>query len=256
MYRHYLATPLRRAFNVAFRQQVRFFDDEFAYAPSSISMLNKEEDSGIMVEAYSPYGFKLNNNIRIFGPCALFPRSILHWNVQGPEDISEDSLSLFCLLAPKPDILLLGVGSDTSKFDKRLIRYLRSKNISFEILTTDHACSTFNFLNAERRFVAAGLIPPNFESDESQGVAVKIGGLSNSAFMFQTGIFEAPKEPEKVKNITKELLGEDNEKLWDVFQKKYLKRHDSIKEESEKHDEKEYLKKDPLNQDKTEDEKK
>lgn len=34
--------------------------------------------------------------------------------------------------------------------------------ISFEILTTEHACTTFNFLNTEGRNVAAALIPPKY----------------------------------------------------------------------------------------------
>ncbi|GAB1609671.1 NADH dehydrogenase [ubiquinone] 1 alpha subcomplex assembly factor 3-like [Argonauta hians] len=254
MFRHSLAKPLRRVFNAAFRQQVRFFDDELNYMPSSLNMLNKEEDSGIMVEAYSPHGFKLNNNIRIFGPCVLFPRSILHWNVGGPEDINEDSLSLFCLLEPRPDILILGVGNDTSKVNKNLIRYLRSKKISVEILTTDHACSTFNFLNVESRFVAAGLIPPNFEADSAQGYAERIdqGGINDKAFQLSTGIFEIPEDSEEVKRISKELYGENNEKLWNVF---YKSRQRSKPEESDLHNPEDYMEKELPKEDKTEKEK-
>jgi len=37
---------------------------------------------------------------------------------------------------------------------------MRSKKISLEILSTERACATFNFLNAEHRCVAGALIPP------------------------------------------------------------------------------------------------
>nr|KAG5699524.1 hypothetical protein BaRGS_020083 [Batillaria attramentaria] len=67
------------------------------------------------------------------------------------------------------NILILGIGEYGAKYDKNIIKYLRQHKINVEILPTDQACSTFNFLNAERRVVAAGLIPPTyiqFENDE------------------------------------------------------------------------------------------
>jgi NADH dehydrogenase [ubiquinone] 1 alpha subcomplex assembly factor 3 len=33
-------------------------------------------------------------------------------------------------------------------------------HISIEVLTTEQACATFNFLNAENRYIAGALIPP------------------------------------------------------------------------------------------------
>ena len=35
----------------------------------------------LYVDSYSTFGFKLNNGFRIMGPCALFPRTALAWNV-------------------------------------------------------------------------------------------------------------------------------------------------------------------------------
>jgi NADH dehydrogenase [ubiquinone] 1 alpha subcomplex assembly factor 3 len=32
--------------------------------------------------------------------------------------------------------------------------------ISIEVLTTEQACATFNFLNAENRYIAGAVIPP------------------------------------------------------------------------------------------------
>lgn len=37
---------------------------------------------------------------------------------------------------------------------------MRGKNINLEVLPTERACATFNFLNAEGRCVAGALIPP------------------------------------------------------------------------------------------------
>jgi hypothetical protein len=46
-------------------------------------------------------GFRLNNGMYVLGPMAIFPRTVLSWNVGSVDEINEDSLSLFCLLEPK-----------------------------------------------------------------------------------------------------------------------------------------------------------
>ena len=48
---------------------------------TTVQILNKVQDQGIFFEAYSPLGFLLSSGIRVMGPCAVFPKSILHWNV-------------------------------------------------------------------------------------------------------------------------------------------------------------------------------
>ena len=45
-----------------------------------MSILNNEMD-GLGINGFSQLGFLLNNGLRVIGPCAIFPRSILHWNV-------------------------------------------------------------------------------------------------------------------------------------------------------------------------------
>ena len=48
---------------------------------TTVTMLSKEDDDYLYVEAYSQMGFRLSNGFRIVGPCVLFPRSVLHWGV-------------------------------------------------------------------------------------------------------------------------------------------------------------------------------
>ncbi|KAK3587568.1 hypothetical protein CHS0354_004858 [Potamilus streckersoni] len=150
------------------RSAVRRHNIEGDYIKTSMTFLGEEDEDYIHITAYSNMGFKLLNGPRIFGPCAIFPKSILHWNVSSVGDINEDSLTLFCILEPKIDILILGTGDDTKKFNYKLVKYLRSKGIGVEVLPTDLACTTFNFLNAERRPVAAGLIPPTYISMDNE----------------------------------------------------------------------------------------
>jgi len=51
------------------------------------------------------------------------------------------------------------VGDYGQQVKKETQQFVRSKGISLEILTTEHACTTFNFLTVESRCVAAALIP-------------------------------------------------------------------------------------------------
>jgi len=127
---------------------------------STVSILNEDEEAGLLISSYSKAGFRFNNGMVAIGPIALFPRTVLSWNVASPSDITVESLSLFCQLEPKIDILVIGVGDAGSKVDLKVIQYMRSKKISLEILSTERACATFNFLNVENRCVAGALIPP------------------------------------------------------------------------------------------------
>lgn len=130
------------------------------YKQTDIKMLSQEEGEKIYILRYGVTGFKLQSGLRILGPMAVFPRSILHWNIQDCNDINEESLSLFTLLYPKPDILVLGIGDPGTKLSPDVFKYLRSKRLNVEILPTDMACATFNFLNSEHRYVVGGMIPP------------------------------------------------------------------------------------------------
>lgn len=87
----------------------------------------------------------------------------MSWNVSNYEEINEESLSLFCMLEPKIDVLVIGIGdqSVTIDFSRKIIKFMQKFAINVEVLNTEQACATFNFLNAEGRMIAAAMIPPN-----------------------------------------------------------------------------------------------
>lgn len=41
---------------------------------TSVSILNKETENGLMINAFSQMGFRLNNGMMVVGPMAIFPR--------------------------------------------------------------------------------------------------------------------------------------------------------------------------------------
>ncbi|XP_050047293.1 NADH dehydrogenase [ubiquinone] 1 alpha subcomplex assembly factor 3 [Dermacentor andersoni] len=127
---------------------------------TTVSVLNKERIDMLLVDSYSTAGFRLNNGLFVVGPIALFPRSVLQWRVKSSYDIIEESFSLFTLLEPKLDVLVIGLGDSGETLDMKVVQHLKKKKIAVEMHPTAIACSTFNFLNVEDRNVAAAMIPP------------------------------------------------------------------------------------------------
>lgn len=66
------------------------------------------------------------------------------------------------ILEPKLDLIIIGTGDkiDDLNFHKRIYPIIKAKRFNVEILPTESACATFNFLNAEGRYIAAALLPP------------------------------------------------------------------------------------------------
>ncbi|XP_063240376.1 NADH dehydrogenase [ubiquinone] 1 alpha subcomplex assembly factor 3 isoform X1 [Bacillus rossius redtenbacheri] len=158
---NFLKNVKRFGLRYSLELSVRHYGYE-ASGKTTVTILNKELSLGLMVDSFSQLGFRLNNGMSVLGPMAIFPRSVLSWNVESSRDINEDSLSLFFVLEPKIDILVLGIGDEGNNFRlwEDLYRTIHRHKINVEILPTEQACSTFNFLNVEGRCVAAGLIPP------------------------------------------------------------------------------------------------
>ncbi|XP_054881821.1 NADH dehydrogenase [ubiquinone] 1 alpha subcomplex assembly factor 3 [Poeciliopsis prolifica] len=148
-------------------------DDEI-YQRTSVSIMKREENNGFLIHNYSPMGFNIDGN-RVLGPCAVIPPAILQWNVGSSEDITEESISLFHMLEPPIEILVLGTGRRVERVNPSVLALLKKKRIALEVQDTPNACATFNFLTSERRLVAAGLIPPSYsralevKQDESVG---------------------------------------------------------------------------------------
>lgn len=106
-------------------------------------------------------GFRFVNGSVILGPLVIFPKTILCWNVASAKDINRKTLSLFTILDPKPDIVVLGLETN---YNQNAIREMKKplleNNISVEVLPVERACGVYNFLCEEGRYVAAAMVPP------------------------------------------------------------------------------------------------
>lgn len=93
----------------------------------------------------------------------IFPRSVIGWNIGEAAGINEASLTLFKVIDPRPDIIVLGLDQKYPRDAPFLVdfeRIMKELKIKYEIHHVKHACTTFNFLNAEKRYCVGALLPP------------------------------------------------------------------------------------------------
>ncbi|KAM6325268.1 NADH dehydrogenase [ubiquinone] 1 alpha subcomplex assembly factor 3 [Podargus strigoides] len=133
-------------------------DDEL-YQRTRLTVLEPESPNIMFIEGYTNRGFTVSGDL-VVGPCAILPRAILQWNVGSYRDITLESLSLFRLLEPQIEILVLGTGDRVERLHPTVLKQMRACGIAVEVQDTANACATFNFLTSEKRLTAAGLIPP------------------------------------------------------------------------------------------------
>ncbi|CAL8080365.1 unnamed protein product [Calicophoron daubneyi] len=174
--------------------------------------------SGIYFSGYNEHGFLLNNGKRIFGACAAFPCNAFAWNVKDVNDIDEEALSLFFALEPPLDVLIIGKGETKIQANYREILNICFKHkLCVEVLPTQAAVGTFNFLNSEGRYVGCGVIPPRRLDvyDHADEKARKLLAAEEAENLIESQGIEFPKlqddEPkERLQMPRSPLLGTGN----------------------------------------------
>ncbi|XP_032680928.1 NADH dehydrogenase [ubiquinone] 1 alpha subcomplex assembly factor 3 isoform X1 [Odontomachus brunneus] len=127
---------------------------------TTVTFISKEIGPRILISKCNKDGFTLHNGMVILGPTVLFPRQALCWNIASAKYINDTTLSLFTVLEPKPDLLIIGVDSQYNlQFIRSTQKLMYKYNITVEILPVFQACKVFNFVNEEGRYVIAALIP-------------------------------------------------------------------------------------------------
>ncbi|CAI5447715.1 unnamed protein product [Caenorhabditis angaria] len=205
---------------------------------SRISYLSTEmlEAKQIGVRGLSCYGFRLLDGQFLYGPIALFPKTALSWRVATQNDITPESLSLFAALEPKIDILVLGCGDkkNIDEIRKRVAPFLKEHKIGLEIMDTEDAIATFNFLNAEGRYVGAALYPPDdmvvTDAEYGRALALLKGWDTVEENPFLLGLSDTVNEAE---DLVRRLWSGD-EKSWQSARQKVLENPNEREERMQK----------------------
>lgn len=134
---------------------------------TTVKILNDDEPHINLVNTYSHRGFRLANNLFVAGSILLFPTHVFSWNVRCGADINMDSLIVFDLIVPKTKIVVIGYGQQGEPHDSSLPMALKKRGISCELLPTENAVTTYNFLAADGLHVAGAFVPVRDEVNQT-----------------------------------------------------------------------------------------
>ncbi|XDG01323.1 hypothetical protein ABKA04_000938 [Annulohypoxylon sp. FPYF3050] len=129
------------------------------------------------VDVCAPDGFHLNSGAKVVGGSGvlLVGGEAFVWNpwlaraggekrllnARGQWDVPRETLGLFGLVWPRPDLLILGLGPLNRPISPELRQHISSLGMRVEVLDTRNAAAQYNLLATERGLddVAAALIP-------------------------------------------------------------------------------------------------
>lgn len=126
---------------------------------TTVRVLNQEDSNLNLVNTYSAGGFRLHNNLFIYGSIILFPTNVFSWAVRRGVDITEESLLVFDLIVPKIKILIIGYGQYGEPYDASIPLKLKQKGINCEMIATPQAVTTYNYLVHDSVHVAGAFVP-------------------------------------------------------------------------------------------------
>ncbi|KAJ7961830.1 NADH dehydrogenase [ubiquinone] 1 alpha subcomplex assembly factor 3 [Quillaja saponaria] len=129
-----------------------------------INLIDNVPEDQLRFQGYTDTGFTVNG-VQYEGSLLCVGNLLLSWKPKKLSEITSDSsctrlgLSLFQMLRPMPEILIIGCGRQVEPIDPELRRFVRSTGMKIEAVDSRNAASTYNILNEEGRIVAAALLP-------------------------------------------------------------------------------------------------
>lgn len=110
-----------------------------------------------ILKAYGDGGFNITG-VAHTGSVFVFLEETVAWSAMCDDDITLDSLKPVIDHSSKPEILVVGCGSNFTLPCDELRMALKDHGIVLEWMDTAAACRTYNILAIEERAVAAALI--------------------------------------------------------------------------------------------------
>ncbi|KAG0498819.1 hypothetical protein HPP92_003510 [Vanilla planifolia] len=123
-----------------------------------INLIDNVPEDQLRFQRYSETGFTING-VKYEGSLLIVENKVMSWAPKRFSEINAESLSIFKVLRPVPEILVLGCGRHIDFVNEELQQFLRSIGIKLEAIDSRNAASTYNILNEEGRMVAAALLP-------------------------------------------------------------------------------------------------
>ena len=119
--------------------------------------LTLDDNSALyQIRAYQPGSITVNDKT-LSSSIIITPTQLVEdWSPATVQDITSASLSM--IVDIRPDILLIGTGTNIVFIPADIYGHLINLGIGVELMDTSAACRTYNALSAENRNVAAALL--------------------------------------------------------------------------------------------------
>ncbi|KAJ6680737.1 NUCLEAR PROTEIN E3-3 [Salix purpurea] len=117
-----------------------------------INLIDNVPEDHLRFEGYTDTGFRVNG-VEYEGSLLCVGNLLTSWAPSSFSHITPDSLSIFRIVQPIPEILILGCGRYTQPVDPELRRFIRSTGMKLEAVDSRNAASTYNILNEEGRLL-------------------------------------------------------------------------------------------------------
>ena len=104
-------------------------------------------------------GFELRGDVFVPTSICCLPYHAFLWRARTQEDVTVESLRLFTVVHPRPEIVVVGLGARGPR--ERLAdveQHFREEGIALEQMDTANAVHTFNILNDEGRTVGGAFL--------------------------------------------------------------------------------------------------
>ena len=119
-----------------------------------------ERDSpafGPVVRGYAQGGFTIDGETH--RAALLTPERAAAWDPPPLAELGVEHLEPLLALEPAPEFLILGTGAAQAFPPRPLVRALEARGVGIEAMDSRAAARTWGVLRAERRWIAAALMP-------------------------------------------------------------------------------------------------
>ncbi|CAL9075874.1 uncharacterized protein LOC103977551 [Musa acuminata AAA Group] len=123
-----------------------------------INLIDTVPEDQLRFQRYGDTGFTVNG-VKYEGSLLVVENKLMTWVPKTFSEITPESLSVFKILRPVPEILILGCGRHIQPVSPQLRQFIRSTGMKLEAIDSRNAASTYNILSEEGRPVAAALLP-------------------------------------------------------------------------------------------------
>ncbi|KAJ8499576.1 hypothetical protein OPV22_010128 [Ensete ventricosum] len=108
-----------------------------------INLIDTVPEDQLRFQWYGDTGFTVNG-VKYEGSLLVVEHKLMTWTPKTFSEITPESLSVFKILRPVPEILILGCGRHIQPVSSQLQQFIRSTGMKLEAVDSRNAASTYN----------------------------------------------------------------------------------------------------------------